>query len=64
MGEAHRKDIEKLISHVRDLRRQVISDVTGRRGTLALGTKDLEALRNQQGCIDLLKAALADEGGT
>ena len=63
MSTDHRDNVMKLIEHVREERREIVSDIVERKGRRAVGQKEITRLRKQQELLTLLKAALEDEGG-
>ena len=62
MTTDHRENVMKLIEHVREERREIVSDIVERKGRRAVGQKEITRLRKQQELLTLLKAALQDEG--
>ena len=62
MSTDHRENVMKLIEHVREERREIVSDIVERKGRRAVGQKEIARLRKQQELLTLLKAALQDEG--
>ena len=63
MTTDHRENVMKLIEHVREERREIVSDIVEKKGRWAVGQKEITRLRKQQELLTLLKAALQDEGG-
>ena len=62
MSTDHRENVMKVIEHVREERREIVSDIVERKGRRAAGQKEITRLRKQQELLTLLKAALQDEG--
>ena len=63
MTTDHRENVMKLIEHVREERREIVSDIVERKSRRAVSQKEITRLRKQQEVLTLLKAALEDEGG-
>ena len=63
MTTDHRENVMKLIEHVREERREIVSDIVERKRRRVVGQKEITRLRKQQELLTLLKAALQDEGG-
>jgi hypothetical protein len=63
MSTDHRENVMKLIEHVREERREIVSDIVERKRRRVVGQKEITRLRKQQELLTLLKAALQDEGG-
>ena len=62
MTTDHRENVMKLIEHVREERREIVSDIVERKRRRVVGQKEITRLRKQQELLTLLKAALQDEG--
>jgi len=50
--KAHREDIQKLILHVRDQRRSILSGIVAKKGKLIIGVREMVKIR---GCNELIE---------